>query len=81
MKVDLSIDNVAVFLNNKLIKTAFAADDIEGWVEIPDFFTAAPLIPGTKVSLDQPKELKEFPTKKLYGEVRIVRLREVEKTH
>jgi len=82
-------DNIVILFNGKVIN-AVAADDQDGWVDIVDLTKLAPLpdfdsikqgktedhmfnTPGEEVEL---AEWEELPLKRLFGEVKIVNVKE-----
>lgn len=77
MRIDSThpdFEKAIIRLNDKIIKTAIRADDEEGWVEIPDISSMAPLKDIPLDLSEQPDDLdkwEEVPTKILSGKVEI----------
>lgn len=63
-----------VYLNDKLIRTLVAFNEEEGWVEIPDISAMAPLDLDSSIDDTMPEEWKCIPVKRLYGNVRVVKV-------
>jgi hypothetical protein len=52
-------ETTLVFFNDKLCKVFIAADDEEGWIELPDIKAMSPL-KTTEDSLEEESELQEW---------------------
>jgi hypothetical protein len=69
----MNSNDKVVLLNGKIVKTALLASVEEGWVEIPDIASMAPL--DTQVSSEigenEVEPLEELKTKRLFGKVEI----------
>lgn len=73
------LETTLVFLNDKLCKMFVAADDSEGWVDIPDLAAMAPLDmsefgAAKPEQEDQVEQWEEVPVKRIFGEVRFQKL-------
>ena len=72
-------ETTLVFLNDKVCKAYIAADDEEGWVEVPDLAALAP-IDMSEEGASQPGEEVEVVeweavlVKRIVGEVRFQKL-------
>lgn len=71
----INADNLVIFLDGKIIKTAIAVDTVEGWVEIPDLMKLAPLKETSDIPFEEsPSETpNEIPTKRLFGKVQVAK--------
>lgn len=71
--------NYMIYLNDRHVKTALAADDEEGWVEVLDVAAMAPLdLTSNQEFVDGDHgetEPMEMPIKRLVGSVAIVKFR------
>lgn len=69
----LDSNDKVVLLNGKIVKTALLVDEQEGWVEIPDIATMAPLDIQAcfEMGEDDQVEAQELKTKRLYGKVEV----------
>ncbi len=66
---------VVVLLNDKPLKCWMSANDEEGWVEIPDISSMAPLIQEpTKLEEGELTAWEEVPVKRIYGKITFFRL-------
>ena len=78
MKIDSSSENFEkslVFLDGKLVRYAFAADDEEGWIDVPDPKSMAPLdlneVLDCSEGSEQISEWEEVVLLRKYGKVTI----------
>ena len=77
MKIDINTPNCeeyVVYLNNRIILTAVAANDEEGWVDILDPLAMAPLDTTNSEITAGDEDLNpwtQIPTKRKFGKVEI----------
>lgn len=79
MRVKAS-DGYMIFLNKKPMKGAVEASEEEGWVDILDLSSAnlptvdlnSRNIDTEKVEIDNVDEVEVIPTKRLFGEVKVL---------
>ena len=68
------INQFKIFLNGRLVRTVLAADDIEGWVMIPDITTLAPLTDENSIIDDTlPEVIEKIPSVTKFGKVVILK--------
>jgi hypothetical protein len=64
-----------ILLDGRLVKTAMAADDVEGWVDVPDITAMAPVDLanplGWDPDSDKVTEWEEVKLKRRYGKIEI----------
>lgn len=71
----VDLEQSIVYLNGRIIQTVMSANEEEGWVEIVDVAKMAPLTTEEADLILDDGTLQEWdvvPTKRLYGEVKII---------